>query len=135
MIVALTSRSLKEYQEDRQERGVYDKRNTINDLTGKEWLFSTKTVIPRSFSRNWSLNGRSRSHNPIPSDLSKELIETFSKPGATILDPFAGIGSTLIGCFLANTHSKSAKRKCIGIEQNKSLFDNLLEYQFPSNYP
>lgn len=122
MIVALPSRSLKEYQEDRQERGVYDKRNTINDLTGKEWLFSTKTVIPRSFPRNWPLNEKSWNHNPIPSELNKELIETFSKPGDTILDPFAGFGSTLIGCFYANANSTSAKRKCIGIEQNESLF-------------
>ncbi len=129
MIIALPSRSLKEYQEDRQERGVYDKRNTINDLTGKEWLFSTKTVIPRSFSRIWPSNGKSRNHNPVPSDLSKELIETFSKPGDTILDPFAGVGSTLIGCFFANINSKPVKRKCVGIEQNRSLlkeYDHLL---------
>ena len=43
----MSSLSLKSYQEDRQERGVYDKRNPLNDLTGKEWLFSTKTVLPK----------------------------------------------------------------------------------------
>ncbi|UCG01728.1 MAG: class I SAM-dependent methyltransferase [Candidatus Heimdallarchaeota archaeon] len=117
----MPSLPLKEYQEDRQERGVYDKRNIINDLTGKEWLFSTKTIIPKSFSRIWPSSMKSRNYNPIPTELSKELIETFSKPGDTILDPFAGIGSTLFGSYLADTNSTSAKRKCIGIEQNESL--------------
>jgi len=40
MKVILPSLALKDYQENRQERGIYDKRNTLNDLTGKEWLFS-----------------------------------------------------------------------------------------------
>ncbi|MFX1506655.1 MAG: DNA methyltransferase [Promethearchaeota archaeon] len=119
----MPSHFLKEYQVDRQERGVYDKRNTINDLTGKEWLFSTKTVIPKGYQRIWSYNEKSEYHNSIPSTLSKELIETFSKPGDTILDPFAGIGSTLFGCFLANEYSTSTKRKCIGIEQSEILFN------------
>ena len=123
MIVALPPHSLKEYQIDRQERGVYDKRNTLNDLTGKEWLFSTKTVIPKGYQRIWAQYEKSEYHNSIPCTLSKELIETFSKPGDTILDPFAGIGSTLIGCFFANQCSTSAKRKCIGIEENVSLFN------------
>ncbi|MFW9905910.1 MAG: DNA methyltransferase [Candidatus Thorarchaeota archaeon] len=119
----MPSQFLKEYQVDRQERGVYDKRNTINDLTGKEWLFSTKTVIPKGYQRIWSQNEKSEYHNSIPSTLSKELIETFSKPGDTILDPFAGIGSTLFGCFFANKNSTSIKRKCKGIEQSESRFN------------
>ena len=122
MIIALPPHTLKEYQVNRHERGVYDKRNTINDLTGKEWLFSTKTVIPKAYPRIWPQE-ESRYLNSIPFDLSKELIETFSKPEETILDPFAGIGSTLIGCFYANINSPDAKRKCIGIEQNEFLLE------------
>ncbi|MFW9906694.1 MAG: DNA methyltransferase [Candidatus Thorarchaeota archaeon] len=131
----MSSHSLKEYQEDRQKRGVYDKRNVINDLTGKEWLFSTKTIISRSYSRIWPFDGKNRDHNPIPSDLSRELIETFSKPGDTILDPFAGIGTTLIGCFFSNTDSKRAKRKCIGIEQNESLLKDYYNLLSTLNIP
>jgi DNA modification methylase len=122
MIVALPSHALKEYQEDRHERGVYDKRNTTNDLTGKEWLFSTKTIIPKGYPHIWPFNEKSEYHYFIPSTLSKELIETFSKPGDTILDPFAGIGSTIFGCFFANKESTGAERKCMGIEQNEFLF-------------
>ncbi|MFX1282066.1 MAG: DNA methyltransferase [Promethearchaeota archaeon] len=117
----MPSLSLKDYQENRQERGIYDKRNVLNDLTGKEWLFSTKTIIPKKYPLIWPSNIRSRNYNPIPSDLSKELIETFSKPGNTILDPFAGIGSTLIGSFFANESRTTPRRKCIGIENNQSL--------------
>ncbi|MFX1517769.1 MAG: DNA methyltransferase [Promethearchaeota archaeon] len=116
----MPSHSLKDYQVNRHDRGVYDKRNTINDLTGKEWLFSTKTVIPKAYPRIYLHDEESGYHNPIPFNLSEELIETFSKPGETVLDPFAGIGSTLIGCFYANSNSPTAKRKCVGIEQNAS---------------
>lgn len=123
MIVTLPSLSLKDYQENRQERGIYDKRNPLNDLTGKEWLFSTKTVIPKTFPLIWPSNMKSRNYNPIPSDLSRELIETFSKPGGTVLDPFAGIGSTLIGSFFANEYSNPPRRKCICIESNKTLIE------------
>lgn len=117
----LPSLSLKDYQENRQERGIYDKRNVLNDLTGKEWLFSTKTVISKAFPSIWSQKTRSRNYNPIPNDLSKELIETFSKPGETILDPFAGIGSTLIGSYFANTYCTPPRRHYIGIESNSGL--------------
>ena len=121
MIVTLPTLSLKDHQENRQERGIYDKRNPLNDLTGKEWLFSTKTVISKIFPSTWLSTLKSRNNNPIPIDLSRELIETFSKPGDTILDPFAGIGSTIIGNFFANESSTPPIRSCIGIESNQTL--------------
>lgn len=119
----MPSLSLKPYQEDRQDRGVYDKRNPLNDLTGKEWLFSTKTVIPKNYSQIWSgeLKGI-KFFDPLPIDLCKEIIETFSKPKETILDPFAGIGSTCFGSYLANEYINPPRRNYIGIEQNKLLF-------------
>ena len=123
MISILPVLSLKDYQEDRHERGIFDKRNPLNDLTGKEWLFSTKTVIPKIFPLIWPENTKSRNYNPVPSDLSKEIVETFSKPGDTILDPFAGIGSTLIGSYFANEYHPPPRRIYIGIESNKSLVD------------
>ncbi len=31
-------------QVDKKQRGIYDKRNNLNDLTGKEWLQMSKSV-------------------------------------------------------------------------------------------
>ncbi len=135
MKVILPSLALKDYQENRQERGIYDKRNTLNDLTGKEWLFSTKTIIPKLFPLIWPSNIKSRTYNPIPSDLSKDFIETFSKPGDTILDPFAGIGSTLIGSFFANECTPPPRRRCIGIENNQSLIKRYYQLIKKLNIP
>lgn len=30
---------------DMGERGTYDKRNKLNDLTGKEWVYFTNSVL------------------------------------------------------------------------------------------
>ncbi len=135
MIITLPSLSLKDYQEDRHERGIFDKRNRLNDLTGKEWLFSTKTVIPKNFSLIWPHNTKSRNYNPIPSDLSREIVESFSKPGDTVLDPFAGIGSTLIGSFFANEYHPPPRRKSIGIEANKILVEQYTKFTRKLNIP
>ncbi len=135
MIITLPSLSLKDYQEDRHERGIFDKRNTLNDLTGKEWLFSTKTVIPKTFPRIWPHNTKSRNYNPIPSDLSREIVESFSKPGDTVLDPFAGIGSTLIGSFFANEYHPPPRRIYIGIEANKTLLEKFTKFTRKLNIP
>ena len=124
----MPSLSLKDYQENRQDRGVYDKRNTLNDFTGREWLFSTKTIIPKTFPLIWPKNTKSRNYNPIPTNLSRDLVETYSKPGDTILDPFAGIGSTLIGSFFANEYHPSPRRKYIGIESNKTLVEKYTKF-------
>ena len=35
--------------EEGESRGYYDLANQLNDLTGKEWVFSTKSVIPKGF--------------------------------------------------------------------------------------
>ncbi|MFX0084732.1 MAG: DNA methyltransferase [Candidatus Hodarchaeota archaeon] len=120
----LTPLTLKDYQEDRNERGIFDKRNPLNDLTGKEWLFSTKTVIPKDYDEISPSQFKSRNYYPIPFQLSKEIIETYSKPGETILDPFAGIGSTLIGAHFSNEGSTIHKRKSIGFEINSELVTN-----------
>jgi DNA modification methylase len=131
----MPSLSLKNYQEDRQERGVYDKRNPVNDLTGKEWLFSTKTVLPKKYPLLWPISLKSRNLRPIPSGLSTEIVETFSKPGDTVLDPFAGIGSTLIGSFFTNDYGDPPRRNCIGIENNLSLIKRFNQLAQKLNVP
>ena len=115
---------LKKHQVDLGERGVYDKRNPLNDLTGKEWRFSTKSVIPKSYPPSFSLELRNQHGGQKPPELAEELIRTFSKEGELILDPFAGTGSILIGATLA-------RRRAIGIELNpkwKKVYEDVCQY-------
>lgn len=66
---------LKDYQEDRGERGVFDKRNALNNLTGREWLFSTKTIItPLESNNNYN---KSTSNNEL--DILIRFLNIFSK--------------------------------------------------------
>ncbi|MHA1969286.1 MAG: DNA methyltransferase, partial [Candidatus Hodarchaeales archaeon] len=126
----MSSLTLKDHQEDRKERGIYDKRNQLNDLTGKEWLFSTKTIIPRKYNQKGLLNEKIGNYDLIPFELCKEFIQTFTKPGNVILNPFAGIGSTLIGCYYSNEENADKKRKCIGFENNSTfitIFNDLCD--------
>jgi DNA modification methylase len=100
------------FGEPEVEKGV-DPRNTLNDLTAKEWIPETISV--------WSQKGLGAGHedakiekeHPAPfsyTDVSR-LIRFFTKRGDTVLDPFVGIGSTLKACSLEG-------RKGIGIELN-----------------
>ena len=116
--------SLKDYQEDRFERGVYDRRNKLNDLTGKEWLFSTKTIIPKVYPLNFPPSFNNHDFPPLPIALSQELIETFSKPNGTVLDPFAGFGSTLLAGYYTNTKYPSSDRRILGFYDEPSNLED-----------
>jgi DNA modification methylase len=56
--------------------------------------------------------GRSRPDHPCPKpeSLMRELVELFTDPGETVLDPFMGSGTTLVA-------AKRLGRKAIGIER------------------
>ncbi|MFW9915602.1 MAG: DNA methyltransferase [Candidatus Thorarchaeota archaeon] len=109
----MSKKPFKPYQRNMGKRGVYDERNPLNDLTGKEWTFSTKTVIPKSYPPSFSHELRNQHGGQKPPEIAQELIETFTKADELVLDPFAGVGGTLIGATLAG-----AGRKAIGIEIN-----------------
>ncbi len=135
----MTELPLKSYQEDRFERGVYDRRNKLNDLTGKEWLFSTKTIIPKIYPTEWPSSFLTQNDHPLPFGLSRELIKTFTKPLETVLDPFAGFGSTILGALSVDDASEHSARSVIGIEDDprfqehfKQIVDHL-QIQLPSH--
>ncbi len=74
--------------------GIYDKRNTLNDLTGKEWLKLTSSFW---MTEKTGADKDAMKH-PAPFLIkdTEKLIKLFTKKGMTVLDPFCGSGTTLI---------------------------------------
>jgi len=114
------------------ERGLIDKRNSLNDLTGREWIYRTNSVEIIDYSEEdlnllnnlkevevtkFSTKGiegyshklRSKHPSPKPPQLLRKLIEFFTKENEIILDPFMGVGATLLGASMIN-------RKAVGID-------------------
>lgn len=77
-------------------RDAVDPKNTLNLLSNKQWMLETKSV--------WFSDPPPR--DPLkaqhPATFAEtdivRLIEFFTKPGARVLDPFVGSGSTLLAC-------------------------------------
>lgn len=95
--------------ENNTQNGVYDERNQLNDLTGKEWLRLTKSYW---FSEKCNADKRAMAH-PAPfliKDIEK-LVSLFTKKDMVVLDPFCGSGTTLIAC-------ENLGRKSIGFDLN-----------------
>lgn len=94
--------------------GRYDKRNTLNDLTGKDWLLLTKSY----WTSEATSDDRTAYTHPAPflvGDVEK-LISMFTKSGMRVLDPFAGSGSALVAAM-------RLKREAVGIE----LYEHFVE--------
>lgn len=88
-------------------------RNTLNELDGERWLFFTRSVLRTSYPREYGHDLRKRHGANKPPRLMKALVEFFTKGGQRVLDPFAGVGGTLVGCSIAEP-----PRRCTGIEIN-----------------
>lgn len=90
-----------------EENGKYDPRNKLNDLTGKEWLKLTKSFWVSEKTKE----DKFAFQHPAPfliKDIEK-LIRLFTKSGMTVLDPFNGVGTTLVAAHRTG-------RKGIGID-------------------
>ena len=124
------------------DRGFYHKKNPLNDLTGKEWIYFTNSMLETDFDneeefKDWlnyisdsvidtrySTSGedgfehklRKQHPTPKPPQLMRDIIAFFTKEEQTVLDPFMGVGGTLIGASLIN-------RNAIGIDLDKKYID------------
>ncbi len=99
------------FDSDGNSRGFYSPRNRLNDLTGKEWLYWTRSVINRPYPPSCQHRLRNQHGGQKPPELCADLIRVFSKQGQRVLDPFAGVGGTLLGAAMA-------ERQAFGIEIN-----------------
>lgn len=99
------------FSESGESRGFYSEKNRLNELTGKEWVYWSKSVINRPYPPSLQHRLRSRHGGQKPPELCVDLIRLFTKMGQRVLDPFAGVGGTLLGASLS-------RRSAVGIEIN-----------------
>jgi DNA modification methylase len=102
--------------------GSYSLKNKLNHLDGKEWTKFTKSWFifdalisdlqeEKLVTQKGGLDSEEHPATYSPT-MMESFIKFFSKEGDTILDPFSGIGSTLVACDRSN-------RKGVGVELNK----------------
>jgi DNA modification methylase len=90
-------------------------RNTLNELTGEEWLYFTKSVWTTAYPSELGHRLRKAHGANKPPRLMARLIEFFTRTGELVLDPFAGVGGTLLGAAIAR-----GPRRAIGIELSEA---------------
>jgi DNA modification methylase len=75
--------------------------NTLNELPGEEWLYFTKSVWSTAYPSELGHDRRKAHGANKPPRLMARLIEFFTRSGELVLDPFAGVGGTLLGAAIA----------------------------------
>lgn len=102
-------KSFVEYQAKGQRKETRGKKRGFNDLTPREWTRLSKSVWTArevSSAREWYHLEHGATFSVA---LAERAIKLYSKPGDLILDPFLGVGTTLVA-------ARNLGRKGIGIE-------------------
>jgi len=86
--------------------------NHINCLTPKEWL-KHQVALWEFYYESRDVRDKDVHPAVFPIALPKKCIELFTHKGELILDPFAGIGTTLVA-------AKDAGRNAVGFDLNKN---------------
>ncbi|WP_338825326.1 hypothetical protein MHOCP_08780 [Moorella humiferrea] len=84
-------------------------RNRLNDLDGRQWLYWTDTLYITNYPPDATHVLRKQHGAMKPPEVMAEIIRFFTKEGELVLDPFAGVGGTLLGAALTG-------RKSLGFE-------------------
>ena len=92
------------------------RRNTLNDLSGRQWIKRTKSWLVCD-SRRYHRNRDTELHPArYPEELVIEFVEFFTKADQWVLDPFAGTAATLVG-------AHETGRRSVGIELSANYAD------------
>jgi len=86
-------------------------RNRLNDLTGRDWVQATKSWFVCDGRAADFTADITRHPASFPPEMLMRFLRFFTKAGMTVLDPFAGCGSTLEAAWRTG-------RRGIGIELN-----------------
>ena len=92
-------------------RGEPHPANALNELSGEEWLYFTKSIWSTAYPSELGHALRKAHGANKPPRLMARLIEFFTRTGELVLDPFAGVGGTLLGAAIAQ-----GPRRALGIE-------------------
>jgi DNA modification methylase len=98
--------------------------NELNELPGEEWLYFTKSVWSTAYPSELGHAIRKQHGANKPPRLMARLIEFFTRTGELVLDPFAGVGGTLLGAAIAR-----GPRRALGIELSPrwaALYDSVV---------
>ncbi len=96
--------------------------NSLNELTGEEWLYFTKSVLTTAYPSELGHALRRRHGANKPPRLMARLIEFFTTSGELVLDPFAGVGGTLLGAAIAR-----GPRRALGFEIDRRWAETYAE--------
>ena len=91
------------------------KDNHINCLTAKEWA-RNQVAIWEFFYEKRDIRDKDIHPAVFPIALPKKCIELFTHKGELVLDPFSGIGSTLIA-------ARDTDRNAVGFDLNQKYID------------
>ncbi len=85
--------------------------NELNELSGEAWLYFTKSLWTTAYPSELGHDLRRAHGANKPPRLMARLIEFFTRGGELVLDPFAGVGGTLLGAAICR-----APRRALGYE-------------------
>lgn len=89
--------------------------NKLNCLTPKEWIKS-QVAIWEFFYEKRDIREKNIHPAVFPIALPKKCIEIFTHEGELVVDPFVGIGSTLIA-------ARDLNRNCVGFDINEKYIE------------
>jgi len=92
--------------------------NELNRLAGDEWLYFTKSLWTTAYPSELGHALRKAHGANKPPRLMARLIEFFTQPAELVLDPFAGVGGTLLGAAICRE-----PRQALGFELEQRWSD------------